>query len=186
MAYVAATIDGRISLQKRTQPNWTSKEDWNFFQDSLAISDAVVVGRNTYLSVKERLEKRNAFVLTSKVKTIQKKDSVTFVNPKTVTVGELLKEYKNVAIAGGPRVYQTMLNLGLLDELYVTIEPLIFGQGVAMFEGGLKNHTCELLSVKKLNASGTLLLRYRIKKTTSAKSPKNSKKPKPVLKISKT
>lgn len=174
VAYVASSIDGRIALNTLHQPDWTSSEDWKFFQRELGNADAVVVGRNTFKTVEKRLQKRNTFVLTSKVKTTLAKDSVVYVNPKTASLSKLLSEYKSVAVVGGASVYQTMLDKDLLDELYVTIEPLVFGRGRPMFEGGLKNHVFTLVSQKKLNSRGSLLLRYRIAKNKKLKNSKKS------------
>ena len=162
IAYVAATLDGKISLTEKTQPNWTSKEDWKFFQGELSRADAVVVGRNTFESVASKLRKRNTFVLSSRVKKIQKKGMVTFLNPARVNIGKLLAGYKKVAVVGGGAVYRTMLELGLLDELYVTIEPLLFGRGKEMFAGKMKTKRLKLISMRTLNKVGTLLLHYRV------------------------
>jgi len=164
VAYVATSIDGRISLEKRKLPDWTSKEDWKFFQSELAHADAVVVGRNTYLTAQSRLQKRTTFVLSSRIKNTLKKGTVTFINPACNDLKKLFSVYKTVAVVGGARVYQTMLDSNLLHELYVTIEPLVFGRGVPMFSGGSKTKQFELVSVKKLNATGTLLLHYKVKK----------------------
>ncbi len=160
IAYIAASIDGRISVAPNVLSNWTSKEDWKFFQKGLSRVDAVVVGRNTYEVVPERLQKRTTFVLSSKPKTITRHGSVTFVNPEKVDLKELFKEYKTVAVVGGGQVYQTMLDLGFLHEMYVTIEPVILGRGPQMFVGGTKNISLKLKSIKKLNSHGTILLHY--------------------------
>ncbi len=159
-AYLAESIDGRISLDSYTYPNWTSKEDWHFLQKELKKMDAVVCGRVTYEVAQERLDKRNTFVLTTKTSSIEKSGSVTFVNPKTVDLKNLFEGYKNVGIVGGARVYQEMLNKGMLDDLYVTIEPIVFGRGREAFFGGTENFRFTLESVKKMNKQGTVLLHY--------------------------
>lgn len=163
-AYVACSIDGRISLSSNTLPTFTSKEDWEFFQKALSKADAVISGHNTYKVAKERLDKRNTFVLTSKVKTIIEKGNVKFINPKYVDLKKLFSKYKSVAIVGGAHVYQSMLSLGLIDEIYVTIEPVILGRGKEMFIDGKKNTNLKLISTKKLNKKGTMLLRYKVSK----------------------
>lgn len=162
IAFVAASVDGRISLSSKHPPQWTSKEDWNFFQKSLACIDAVVVGRNTYQSVAERLRKRNTFVLSSCPKALTRRGTVTFVNPAKVNLSKLLGSYKSVAVVGGGTVYRFMLENKLLDEIFVTVEPLIFGRGKEMFIGGTRTARVKLLSVKRLNRTGTLLLHYQI------------------------
>lgn len=160
IGYVVASIDGRISIAAGTVPDWTSREDWNFLQKSLARADAVVVGRNTYLTVADRLRKRNTFVLSTRPKTMIRRGRVTFINPATMDIRALLKQYRVVAVVGGAMVYRYMVEHNLLDELFVTIEPLIFGRGQPMVIDGTKTTRLQLGAVKKLNRSGTLLLHY--------------------------
>ena len=162
IAFVAASVDGRISLSKKHPPDWTSKEDWKFFQKSLSRIDAVVVGRNTYESVAARLRKRNTFVLSGRPKMLVRRGTVTFVNPANVGLPKLLERYKSIAILGGGAVYRFMLEQGLLDEIFVTVEPFIFGRGKEMFAGGTRTTQASLLSAKRLNRNGTLLLHYQI------------------------
>jgi hypothetical protein len=40
---------------------------------------------------------------------------------------------KQVAICGGARVYREFLVAGLVDEMYVTIEPVFLGEGIKLF-----------------------------------------------------
>ena len=148
IAFVTASIDGRISLLSKHLPHWTSKEDRSFFQKSLAYVDVVVVGRNTYQSVAERLRKRNTFVLSSRSKTLTRRGTVTFVNPAKVNLSKLLESCKSVAVLGGGAVYRFMLENELLDEIFVTIGPLIFGRGKEMFVGGTRTMQVRLLSMK--------------------------------------
>ena len=162
VAFVASSADGRISLANKTSPDWTSKEDWNFLQKELLKVDAVVVGLNTYRAESDLLRRRNSYVLSDRLAAIKRIGTVTFVNPKNVGLNKLLSKYKTVAVLGGNSVYQYMLSHDLLDEIYITIEPLIFGRGKEMFAGGKKTSKISLLSVKKLNKTGTLLLHYKI------------------------
>ncbi|MBI4090422.1 MAG: dihydrofolate reductase family protein [Candidatus Komeilibacteria bacterium] len=162
IAFVAASIDGRISLSEKTLPRWTSREDRRFFQRSLSRADTVVVGRNTYTAAAKRLRKRDTFVLSNSLATMVRRGSVTFVNPANVDLTSLLAKYKTVAVLGGGAVYRFMLESGLLDEIFITVEPLIFGRGKEMFIGGIQTARVNLLSVKRLNRIGTLLLHYRI------------------------
>ncbi len=162
IAFVAASIDGRISLSEKHPPDWTSKEDWDFFQNSLEKMDAVVVGRHTYDAVTERLRKRNTFVLSRRLKSLIRRGTVTFVNPQNVDLPKLFEKYKKIGIIGGGSIYRFMLEQELLDEIYLTLEPFIFGRGKQMFIDGTGTHRVELISIKKLNKKGTLLLHYRV------------------------
>jgi dihydrofolate reductase len=162
VGFVASTVDGRISLTKNKLPDWTSKEEWKFFQNALKGFEAFVVGRNTYESAAKRLQRRNTYVFSSRPKGIQKRGTVTFVNPGRTNLKKLFAKYKSVAVLGGGPVYCYMAEKKLLDELYVTFEPLVFGRGREMFAGGTKTTRLQLLSAKKLNKMGTMLLHYRL------------------------
>ncbi len=163
-AMVASSIDGRIAKDSRSFATWTSKEDWHFFQDFLSKTDAVIVGHNTYRVAKERLDKRNTIVFSSKYNKIKEVGSVTFLNPVKVNFKEFVQQkgFKKIAILGGPKVYNYFLENKMLNELFVTIEPIIFTNGVPMFQGDkFKKYELNLISVKKLNQKGTLLLKYK-------------------------
>ena len=164
VAYIAASIDGRIAKDCHSGTDWTSIEDWNFFQKSLEKIDAVIVGHNTYKLARARLKKRNAIVLTSKVQKPITKDSIIFFNPNKSNLKKFLqaRKYKNVAIVGGPKVYNFCLENKMLDKLFVTIEPYVFTVGIPMFSSNkFKKYNFVLESVKKLNKKGTLLLKYK-------------------------
>ncbi|MDP2812433.1 MAG: dihydrofolate reductase [bacterium] len=163
-AYVASSIDGRIAKSGDSGTDWTSKEDWFFFQKSLKKFDAVVVGHNTFRITKAQLKKRNTIVFTSKINKPKFCGSVIFFNPKKSNFKKFIKSqnYKKVAVLGGPKVYNYFLENKILDELFVTIEPVVFTTGVPMFSGKLfRKYKFSLVSTKKLNKNGTLLLKYK-------------------------
>ena len=163
-AFAAASIDGRIAENSKSGTNWTSAEDWRFFQTALRGMDAVIAGRHTYEVAKKKLDKRNTIVLTSKVRNIRISGSVAFLNPKSCDLKEFLqsKKYKKVGIVGGAKVYDYCLRHNFLDELFLTIEPYVFTKGVPLFAGSeFKKHRFKLMWAKKLNKQGTILLQYR-------------------------
>lgn len=163
-AYVATSIDGRISKGSLSSVDWTSKEDWNFFQKALTEMDAVVVGHNTFRVSENRLKWRNTIVLTSKVDHLKTKGTVTFFNPEKSSLRKFLetKGYKKIAILGGGKIYDFCLNHKMIDELFVTIEPYVFTTGVPMFSGSkFRKNKFILQSIKKLNKRGTILLHYK-------------------------
>ncbi|OGI68164.1 hypothetical protein A3A05_01130 [Candidatus Nomurabacteria bacterium RIFCSPLOWO2_01_FULL_41_12] len=163
-AYVATSIDGRIAESHQSGIDWTSKEDWNFFQKSLNKMDAVIVGHNTYKVSKDRLKRRNTIVLTSKINKLKTQDKIVFFNPKNSSLEKFLssKGYKNIAVLGGGKVYDFCLSNKMLDELFVTIEPYVFTNGVPMFSGiRFRKYKFSLVTVKRLNKTGTLLLKYK-------------------------
>jgi len=126
--------------------------------------DCVVVGNNTYQTSLEFLKKRNCVVFTTSVKTLKAVNgSCLYVNPKNVNIEKLLKDRncQQINILGGQQVYSWFLKNNLIDEIYLTIEPIVFGFGLSLFKETLKTQkNFKLKSVKKFNSQGSLLLHY--------------------------
>ena len=162
IAFAAVSVDGKISFEHTVPPDWTSKEDWDFLQKSLTRMDAAIVGRYTYRIAADRLRKRNTYVFSRRIRSIQRRGTVTFLNPTRVDVRDMLSHRKTVAVLGGAGVYRYMLDHELMDELYLTIEPHLFGRGIDLFASGKRSVSLNLLSVRRLNRRGTLLLHYVI------------------------
>lgn len=162
IAIAAVTIDGKIALDAGHFSDWTSAEDKDFLHKMLDESGVVVVGNNTYKTAIEPLSKRNCIVFTASVRTSEhKSDVLTYCNPESSDCLPLMEKYEKVAVLGGTQTYTYFLENDLLDEIYLTIEPLVFGRGLNLFESS-KNIDAHfrLESTKPLNEKGTLLLHY--------------------------
>jgi len=162
IAIAAVTVDGKIALDPSHFSDWTSKEDKDFLHKMLDEADVVVVGNNTYKTAIEPLSKRNCIVFTTSVRTSEHMgDTLTYCNPASSDCVALLQKYETVAVLGGTKTYTWFLENDLLDELYITIEPIIFGRGLPLFESS-KDASVQfkLESTKQLNERGTLLLHY--------------------------
>ncbi len=175
------TIDGKIARHSSHMTDWSSKEDKDFLHKMLDSSDAVVVGRNTYEVAKGPLSKRNCIVFTSSVAgksgVDQKMSLLAYLDPERAGIVGFCSEqdYMKVAVLGGTRTFTYFLQRGLADEIFLTIEPLVFGEGLPLFDCGLggagpsgragadggNGVVFDLVSVKKLNNKGTVLLHYK-------------------------
>lgn len=163
----AISCDGKITKGNSLGSNWTSKEDKKFLHKELDEADVILIGRKTYEIAEKYLAERNCLVFTRKIKFPEvMSDKVTFFNLESGDIKKYLKErnYKKAVILGGTEIYSYFLEKNLTDEICLTIEPLIFGEGLSL--ASLKvpfKNKLELKSVKKLNRVGTLLVRYKIK-----------------------
>ena len=162
IAIAASTIDGKIALDAGHFSDWTSAEDKQFLHDMLDKSDVVVVGNNTYKTAIEPLSKRNCIVLTTSVAASERKsDKLLLWNPAGESYSSVLQNIRIAAVLGGTQTYTYFLENDLLDELYLTIEPLVFGRGLNLFETENSFETrFKLESTKVLNEKGSLLLHY--------------------------
>lgn len=163
-AIVAVTIDGKIARHAGHFTDWTSPEDKTFLRSLLDKSDAVVIGNNTYKTAEGPLSKRNCIVFTHAVRDAERRnDNLLYYNadgPSPITA--IIEPYRTVALLGGTQIYSYFLERNLIDDLYLTIEPVVFGSGLDIF--ACKNEATmnfRLAAVKKLNEKGTVLLHYQ-------------------------
>jgi dihydrofolate reductase len=78
------------------------------------------------------------------------------------SIESILEPYRFVAVLGGTHIYSYFLERDLIDDLYLTVEPIVFGSGLGLF-----NHESttakrfRLVTVRQMNEQGTILLHYQ-------------------------
>ncbi|EKD43509.1 MAG: Bifunctional deaminase-reductase protein [uncultured bacterium] len=161
LAIAATTIDGRIALNSHHFSNWTSPEDKIFLHTILDTCDLILVGNATYKIAKKPLSKRNCLVFTRSLARKKSSPNLVYFDPAKQSVKKYIKKmkYRRIGILGGAQIYSYCLNHQLLDELYLTLEPISFGRGIAIFENK-KTAKWRLNSVKHLNRKGSILFHY--------------------------
>lgn len=166
IAIAAMSVDGKIALNENHPSDWTSKEDKQFLRSILAGESLIVVGNNTYKASRAALSTRNCLVFSRNVEKVKKvSPKLTYCNPQNEQgLVRLLENYPRVIVLGGAQIYAYFLEHNMLDELYLTIEPVVFGVGLSLFgEAAGLEHKLDLVESRKLNDAGTLLLHYHCK-----------------------
>ena len=162
----ALTADGFIGRNTDDRSfNWTSEEDKSFYVDLIKSADVIVMGSKTFQTFRKHPKGSRWEVYTrSPQKFVNKKPDIiqasgTNEKPKEL-IDRLEKEGVNtVVIAGGSSIYTMFMRAGVVDKLYLTVEPILFGDGVKLFNESL-DINLKLESVKQLS-SQTLLLEYQ-------------------------
>ena len=154
IAVVAITLDGKIA-RSSSQKGWTSPEDQVHLHKTERLCDVLVMGRKSYALAKSKLAKKSVVVFTSSIKKIEEKSkNLVYLNPSVINFKKYVwdKNYKRVCILGGTEVYSYFLERNNIDELWVTIEPIVFGAGIGIFSGRKYSKTFYLKSAK--NSAG--------------------------------
>ena len=154
----AMTADGFIAKNDHHLASWTSKEDKKFFVERTKQAGVMIMGSKTFETFGKPLKDRLNIVY-SRDKTYEG------VETTTKTPVDLLQElesrgYKEVAICGGASIYSMFLKAGLVDTLYITIEPLLFGSGISIVNEPLEANL-KLVSLRELGGC-TILLEYKL------------------------
>lgn len=66
----------------------------------------------------------------------------------------------NILIFGSPRASHSLLNLGLIDEYWIFVNPILMGQGIPLFKNVPDKIKLKLLESKTFT-SGVIALHYR-------------------------
>jgi dihydrofolate reductase len=66
---------------------------------------------------------------------------------------------KDMMVLGGATLVSSLMNLDLIDELHLMVNPLILGGGKALFKDVKERHSLKLIRVKPLK-SGMVSLTY--------------------------
>lgn len=170
---ILASVDGKTTQgNNKSVYTWSSEEDQKYFFSLIKKNNLIVMGRATYDASKSviKLEKgKLRMVLTHSPKKylnqiIKGQLEFTDESPEKLVKRLTVLGYKKMLVVGGATINGLFLKQNLVDELYLTIEPKIFGSGKNIVEGQLLNTSLKLVSVKKINTIGTLLLKYNINK----------------------
>lgn len=158
----ALSADGFIGqTNTQTSLEWTSAEDKKLFVKLTKEAGTVVMGSRTFATIGRALPGRRTIVLTSNPDNITAEGvEVTAEEPQQLLERLEQEGVETLAICGGASVYAQFMEAGLVDELYLTIEPIVFGIGVPLFASEIESDL-HLLDLEKLNDE-TVLLHYNV------------------------
>lgn len=158
----ALTADGFIARSSNElSTDWTSTEDRHFFRDKTRELGVIIMGANTFRAIGRALPKRRNIVYSTKP--IDVPDIEVTQEPPADLLARLAADgHGAVAICGGSTVYRMFLEAGLVDELFLSIEPHLFGQGIRLSDAAHESRL-RLLDCLKLN-DDVVLLHYKVVK----------------------
>ena len=163
-----AREDGSIGWLNDAHKRITSDEDFGF-KSFLASIDQIIMGSKTFEQVLNfdnwQYNNTKIIVLTSKNIEIPEKLKQTVTICNTTSPKQLIKELSDQSInhiyIDGGMVIQDFLSAGLVDEITVTIVPILIGKGKS-FSGLLsKDLSLEHLKTTVFNF-GFVQVKYKI------------------------
>jgi riboflavin biosynthesis pyrimidine reductase len=170
------SLDGFITHHDTPGSGFASAEDQTHFHAALAGFDCGVMGGVTYRGARDLIctqpmAKRLRVVLTrtpADYAAEAQPGSLEFTNepPAKVLDGLRARGFTRCVLLGGAHANGLFLAAGLVDEIWLTVEPMLFGGGTPLLAARV-DVRLELLASEKLNAAGTLLLRYRVARRKS-------------------
>ncbi len=156
---VAETADGFIAKEANHPALWTSKEDKKHFVEITKRAGVVIMGSTTWKTLPKPMKDRLNIVYTRSGETYEGAES-TSIEPKELIDSLESRGFSEVSICGGSSIYTLFLKAGLVDTIYLTIEPILFGKGISIFNEQLELKL-ELQGETKTEA-GTIFLEYKV------------------------
>ena len=157
----AVSIDGKIAQsQNQSSLDWTSKEDTRFFVEKTKEAGVVVMGRTTFDPIGKPLKGRRLIVMSRDE--AKEMEGVEYVDMSAEDLAKQLEAegVSEVVIAGGASVYSQFLDAGLVTDVFLTVEPIMFGDGVPL-ASGFDRIDLHLEQMSRLGEQG-ILLHYTI------------------------
>ena len=161
----AMTIDGKIARGIHEVIDWSSPEDKSMFMRVSQESGVLIMGRHTYETLPRPLPGRLHIVLTRGSGSQPPPEHVEFTSASPAAILAYLERrgYQTVILAGGAEANRTFIDAGLVDEMWLTLEPLAFGNGISLVGDTPLSLRLRLIQSEHLNES-SLQLRYQVQK----------------------
>ncbi len=157
----AVTADGFIGRGSSHTVDWTGGEDKKVFVRLTKEAGVMVMGRRTLDTIGRALPGRRTIVYSRDPASVTVEGvEATAEDPKAL-IERLEREGAHaVAICGGATIYDLFMQAGVVDELYLTVSPLLFGQGLPLLMHEF-SVPLRLLSSTPLG-DGAVLLHYAV------------------------
>ncbi len=164
--YIALSIDGYIA-RKDDSLDWLDRvggfdEDYGF-QNMLAGIDALIIGRKTYeiaSTVADPYPEKRVVVLSNNLNSV--KAGMELYQGDLVDLTEKLHRegVKSIWVDGGSTISQ-FLDLQLVDEMTLSVIPIVLGSGIPLFHAIGREVPCRLISSQSYR-SGLVQQHYEI------------------------
>jgi len=162
----AVTADGYIAKDEKHSPfGWNSKEDRKRFIELTKKAGVVIMGSTTYATLPGMLKER-VNIVYSHSKTFEGAET-TQKEPRELVHELEGRGFKEAAICGGSHVYTMFMKAKVVDRIFLTVEPILFGTGIRLFNEDLLVHL--ILVNAGQGENGSLLLEYKVDYTGSPK-----------------
>jgi dihydrofolate reductase len=166
-----STLDGKITRWgDRDIRSWSSVNDQDYFDSVWSSNRIILMGRATYTAFPVTPGPKHTYIVMTrhpeeyKDKNVPGKLEFTDDSPLSI-----VRRFENsgedkMLIVGGSEIATLFLKEKLIQELWLTFEPKIFGKGDAIVGEEKFDIDLKLISVDKLNEKGTLVAKYSVER----------------------
>lgn len=160
------SINGMIAKNSEDNLSWTGSEDKKWFAAVSREAGVIIMGNKAFKQINRPLTGRLIKVMVLPGEEGENvENQVEYTSKKPVEVIEELKNrgYEKVIIGGGAMINSLYLKANLIDEIWLSVIPVVFGGGVNLVANDLQaEKQLELIGTEKIGENG-IAVKYRVK-----------------------
>ena len=165
--YIAMSLDGYIATPDNGLDFLSLVEEKGqdySYTDFVNSIDTVIVGRKSYdkvisMGLEYPHTDKDLYIITHNPEPTVGSTKFCTGDLKELVLGLKAKKGKNIYVDGGAEIVNQLLAVNLIDEFYISIIPVLLGDGISLFKEGRPDLTLRLISSKSFN-KGLVQLHY--------------------------
>ncbi len=164
--FIACSVDGYIARPDGSI-DWLSivhpVEEAHGYEAFMSSVDAIVIGKRTYETVLEyeTWPYSGKRVIIMSHHAAKPRHAEEFYSGSVLELAPRLTDARRIYIDGG-KVVSQFLAAGLLNDMTISVIPIVLGNGIRLFSGGEGEHRLELEDTRSW-PSGMVQMRYRVR-----------------------
>lgn len=168
----AQSLDGFLAKHDKPGTDFTSAADRTWFPACLRSFDTCVMGSETWRGERTEIlaapysDRRRIIMTRNPARhaddAVPEQIEFTDESPSALATRLRMEGVEHLALLGGGTINGLFLAAGLVDELWITLESVVFGQGRPLAEGRFD----VAMSISEVTRLGpdTLLLKYNVRR----------------------
>lgn len=160
--HLAISADGFIAKIDGNS-DWVASADEILFKNRVREAGCLVVGRTTFDQYQGSIYPVDGAINIVLTRNPDPKITDVLFADSPMTTVALAKENEcsGIVIAGGGRTSAAFLEANLIDEIFFSVHPFVFGNGIRAFEGMNFEKRLELIDLRTLE-DGLVELHYQV------------------------
>ena len=164
--YNAISVDGFIA-KPDGDSEWVSEKDGEIFEQMCKDTECIIIGRRTFDQYYEEIYPMEGIL--NVVLTHEKGMVIHHTNVKPINSVQDVMTYLDThrvptaILVGGGGANESFLMADVIDEIIVTVHPIILGCGIKLFGNAQVMHGLNLIESKELG-DGLVQMRYTVNK----------------------
>ena len=163
--FIASSLDGYIA-RENGDIDWLPQIGESGYDDFIKSVDTVIMGKTTYDQVLTfgdyPYKDKKSFVFTRNSNQNKDENSEFVSDVKKFVKDGFPNAVEHIWLVGGAEIISTFVNLGFVDEIILSIIPVVLGKGIPLFKNIEKEVKLEL--IKTTDYDTLVELHYKVLK----------------------